>query len=177
MPFRCRSRVGALFLGLVVLVGARRRADAELALTHHRVDAGDVLLHRVEPAVALQLTRGRLEAQVEQLHLGLAETGLEVGVVQVVQLVGLQAARHQNSPASREMKRVFIGSLCCARRMASRAVASSTPDSSKSTRPGLTLAMYHSGEPLPEPIRVSAGFLVSGRSGKMLIHTLPPRLM
>ncbi|SKU21518.1 Uncharacterised protein [Mycobacteroides abscessus subsp. abscessus] len=26
-------------------------------------------------------------------------------------------------------------------------------------------------------MRVSAGFLVSGRSGKMLIHTLPPRLM
>ena len=33
------------------------------------------------------------------------------------------------------------------------------------TRPGLTLAIHHSGEPLPEPIRVSAGFLVSGRSG------------
>ena len=32
-------------------------------------------------------------------------------------------------------------------------------------RPGLTLAIHHSGEPLPEPIRVSAGFLVSGRSG------------
>ena len=45
------------------------------------------------------------------------------------------------------------------------------------TRPGLTLATHHSGEPLPEPIRVSAGFLVSGRSGKMLIQTFPPRRM
>ena len=44
-------------------------------------------------------------------------------------------------------------------------------------RPGLTLAIHHSGAPLPEPMRVSAGFLVSGRSGKILIHTLPPRLM
>src|SRR4051812_49942340 len=44
-------------------------------------------------------------------------------------------------------------------------------------RPGLTLATHHSGEPLPEPMRVSAGFLVSGRSGKIEIHTLPPRLM
>src|SRR5688572_12551902 len=26
------------------------------------------------------------------------------------------------------------------------------------TRPGLMLAIHHSGEPLPEPIRVSAGF-------------------
>src|SRR5919112_3963881 len=45
------------------------------------------------------------------------------------------------------------------------------------TRPGFTLATHFSGEPLPEPMRVSAGFLVSGRSGKMLIHTLPPRRM
>ena len=32
-------------------------------------------------------------------------------------------------------------------------------------RPGLTFATHHLGEPLPEPMRVSAGFLVSGRSG------------
>src|SRR5690625_3120789 len=75
------------------------------------------------------------------------------------------------------MKRAFIGNLWMARRIASRATGSLTPDNSKITRPGLTLATHHSGEPLPEPIRVSAGFLVSGRSGKTLIHTLPPRLM
>ena len=63
------------------------------------------------------------------------------------------------------MKRAFIGSLWIARRIASRATSSFTPDSSKSTRPGLTLAIHHSGDPLPEPIRVSAGFLVNGRSG------------
>jgi hypothetical protein len=33
------------------------------------------------------------------------------------------------------------------------------------------------GEPLPEPMRVSAGFSVTGLSGKILIQTLPPRLM
>ena len=63
------------------------------------------------------------------------------------------------------MNRAFIGSLWIASRMASRATSSVTPDSSKSTRPGLMFAIHHSGEPLPEPIRVSAGFLVSGRSG------------
>ena len=52
-----------------------------------------------------------------------------------------------------------------ARRMASAAIGSGTPASSNMTRPGLTLATHHSGEPLPEPMRVSAGFLVSGRSG------------
>ena len=40
-----------------------------------------------------------------------------------------------------------------------------TPATSKRTRPGFTFATHHSGEPFPEPIRVSAGFLVSGRSG------------
>ena len=33
------------------------------------------------------------------------------------------------------------------------------------------------GAPLPEPMRVSAGFAVMLLCGKMRIHTLPPRLM
>ena len=52
-----------------------------------------------------------------------------------------------------------------ARRSASLATGSGTPDSSNMTRPGFTLAIHHSGAPLPDPIRVSAGFFVSGRSG------------
>src|SRR5690348_10517463 len=43
------------------------------------------------------------------------------------------------------------------------------------TRPGRTTATHFSGLPLPEPMRVSAGFCVIGLSGKMLIQTLPPR--
>src|SRR6058998_3982943 len=43
-------------------------------------------------------------------------------------------------------------------------------------RPGFTTATQYSGAPLPFPIRVSAGFLVTGLSGKMRIQTLPPRL-
>src|SRR5437870_3402291 len=45
------------------------------------------------------------------------------------------------------------------------------------TRPGLITATHPSGEPLPEPIRVSAGLAVTDLSGKMLIQTLPPRLI
>src|SRR6516162_3497858 len=63
-----------------------------------------------------------------------------------------------------------------ARSMASRASGSSTPASSKSTRPGCTTATQNSGLPLPEPMRVSAGFWVTGLSGKTRIQTLPPRL-
>src|SRR6185295_5474442 len=43
-------------------------------------------------------------------------------------------------------------------------------------RPGLTTATHSSGLPLPLPMRVSAGFFVTGLSGNTRIHTLPPRL-
>src|SRR5699024_9965639 len=104
----------------------------------------------------------------------------ESPVVQFGELVDgeiLGSYCHFYSPPSRRTMRAFMGSLWIARRRASFATSSLTPASSNTTRPGLTLATHHSGEPLPEPIRVSAGFLVSGRSGKMLIQTLPPRLM
>src|SRR5580692_1552391 len=62
-----------------------------------------------------------------------------------------------------------------ARSMASRARSGSTPANSNRIRPGLTTATQCSGLPLPEPMRVSAGFWVTGRSGKTRIHTFPPR--
>src|SRR2546429_9974702 len=43
-------------------------------------------------------------------------------------------------------------------------------------RPGLITATQYSGAPLPLPIRVSAGFLVTGLSGKTRIQIFPPRL-
>src|SRR5699024_12587404 len=45
------------------------------------------------------------------------------------------------------------------------------------SRPGLTTATQYSGLPLPEPMRVPAGFSVTGLSGKILIQTLPPRVV
>ena len=44
-------------------------------------------------------------------------------------------------------------------------------------RPGLTRQAHNSVLPLPEPMRTSAGFLVTGTSGKMRIHTRPARFM
>lgn len=69
------------------------------------------------------------------------------------------------------------GNLCIASRSASLAVSSGTPAISNITRPGLTTAAQYSTVPFPLPIRVSAGFAVIGLSGKILIQTLPPRLM
>src|SRR5215471_12865350 len=43
-------------------------------------------------------------------------------------------------------------------------------------RPGFTTATQYSGAPLPLPMRVSAGFFVTGLSGNTRIQTLPPRL-
>src|SRR3712207_9396072 len=93
---------------------------------------------------------------------------------ELAQLRSGQTGGHHTSP-SRVMKRHFMGSLWIARRMASRATGSATPESSNITRPGLTLATHHSGEPLPEPMRVSAGFFGRGRSGEKGAPTLPPR--
>ena len=60
-------------------------ADAELALAHDRVDPGDLLADGVEPAVALELTGRRLEAEVEQLLLGLPQLGGDLVVLQRTQ--------------------------------------------------------------------------------------------
>src|SRR5919106_3714575 len=85
--------------------------------------------------------------------------------------------RESKRSASLFTNLVLTGSFWPARRSASFASSSSTPASSNMTRPGFTTATQPSGEPLPEPIRVSAGFFVNGLSGKTLIQTLPPRLI
>src|SRR4029077_10761837 len=77
----------------------------------------------------------------------------------------------------RSTKRVLIGSLAAASDSASRAVCTATPSISKITRPGFTRATHNSGEPLPEPMRTSAGFFDTGTSGKTRIQTRPARCM
>src|SRR3954454_11104126 len=101
----------------------RLAGESELALAHHCVDARDVVLERLEPLVVVELTGGRLEAQVEQLFLGLAQLQDELVVEQPTQL-HRSLCWHQPSPASRFTMRHFIGSLWIARVSASLAVAS-----------------------------------------------------
>src|SRR3954454_6766995 len=144
----------------------------QTALPGHGQGPSQVPLRLPQPRRVLQLPGCVLEAEVEQLLAGAVHEVHELGVVEVVHLGRL----HWPAP-SRITNLVFTGSLWPARRMASRARSSGTPESSNITRPGLTTATQPSGLPLPEPMRVSAGLLVMGLSGKTLIHTLPPRLI
>src|SRR5438874_467505 len=150
-------------------LGGRQRTS--LHQQHPVADAALLLV------VRLQLAGGALDAQVEQLRLGFAQLDHQVLVGQLAQFGGTGAGCHQTSTPSRLTMRHFIGSLWIARRIASRAICSFGKDISKRIRPGLMLATHHSGEPLPEPIRVSAGFLVIAWSGNTVIQTLPPRRM
>src|SRR5690606_36172824 len=96
-----------------------RGTDAELALADDGVDAGDVALDGAQTPVALELTGGRLEAQVEQLLLGLLQLVDESLVLERVELSRgelLGSDGHQASPSSRLMMRAFSGSLWIARR-------------------------------------------------------------
>src|SRR4029079_16976866 len=158
-----------------VILGLPANLDlhVDAPLPGHRQAAREVPLRVLQPGGVLQLPGGVLETEVEQLLAGVVHELHQLRVLQVMHLVRL---RHWPAP-SRITNFVRTGSLWPARRMASRARSSGTPDSSNITRPGLTTATQPPGEPLPEPMRVSAGFWVKGLSGKMLIQTLPPRLM
>src|SRR5882757_10319515 len=139
-------------------------------------DAGDVAASFTQPRGVLQLPGGALETQIETLLLQI-EDG-------VVHLIGAHRADiggfhlgHDHHSAMRSTKRVLIGSLAAASESASRAVCTATPSISKITRPGFTRATHNSGVPSPEPMRTSAGFFDTGRSGKILIQTRPARFM
>src|SRR6202007_2521729 len=109
-----------------------------------------------------------LKAQAEQLTPSRRDL---LGQLRVGQVTQIRCA-HQAS--SRMTNLVRTGSLWPATRIASRARSSGTPASSNMTRPGLTTATQPSGEPLPEPIRVSAGFLVKGFSREGVVPAFPP---
>ena len=55
-------------------------ADAELTLAQDGVHPGDVVLDRLEAGGVFELTGRGLEAQVEQLFLGLLEEALDLSV-------------------------------------------------------------------------------------------------
>src|SRR5437879_4788779 len=151
-------------------LGVRR---GDLTLTQQRLGSGDVALDLPEAGVVAELAGDELGAEGEQLLLRLRQAVEELFVFELAQLGDLGVRHHSSS--ARVTNLALIGSFWIARSRASRARGSPTPASSNMTRPGFTTATHRSGLPLPEPMRVSAGFSVTGLSGKMRIHTLPPR--
>src|SRR5580700_8698527 len=143
----------------------------ETFLADNRLNLRIGAAHRSYLTEIGQMARTQREAQVEELGLHVARLLLQLLDRELTET--LEILLHYAS--SRATIFVSIGSFAAARRNASRATAGATPESSKSTRPGRTTATHNSGFPLPEPIRVSAGFFVTGLSGKTLIQTLPPR--
>src|ERR1700690_2622774 len=174
-------------------------------LRHYRFDARDRPANFTHAIRLLELAVGALEAEVEGLLLQLDQLvaqfvcrlgaeivrlgrglGRSLGGLGSLCLLGLGRClrfgglpgRHRFSPAPvRATNFVAIESFAEPRRIASLAVARSTPSISNRMRPGLILATQYSGAPLPEPMRTSAGFLETGTSGKTRIQTRPARFM
>lgn len=72
--------------------------------------------------------------------------------------------------------RVLTGILYEATRKAETDKVCVTPLISYKTLPGFTTATQYSTLPFPDPILVSAARKVTGLSGNILIHNLPPLL-
>src|ERR1051325_2149924 len=125
----------------------------------------------------LKLQRRNARARIGDLLLDLLFIQLrQLRVFCTLHLVSLHLMVYASTWSGRMTSFVLIGSLWPARRNASSATVCGTPPISNMMRPGRMTATQNSGEPLPEPIRVSAGFFVTGLSGKIRIQILPPRL-
>src|SRR6516225_9140646 len=170
-----------LRLRTVVMVFTDRAASAAgaLLLLQHREQARHLAAALADLERVVQLLHRVPEAEVEQLLAQLRDPGADLVRTHLADGGRLDLLRHGYSPPNcrRSTKRVLIGSFDAPRSNASRASSRVMPSISNSTRPGLTTATQNSGAPLPLPIRVSAGFFVTGLSGNTRIHTLPPRLI
>src|ERR1044072_799267 len=140
-----------------------------------RIDARQIFFRFAETLQRFRLSGGQLKPQPENRF---RQFFLLRGKLVYARFANFcHALGHDYSSPSRETNFVGIANLCAPKPKPSRAVASSTPAISNIIRPGFTTDTHFSGAPLPLPMRVSAGFLVNGLSGKMRIHSLPPRLM
>ncbi len=156
------------FFSVAAFSNSRWRGDS----LHPR----DVLAQAADLLQALRLSHAHLELQPEELVVELA-------------LLVLRARRRSGSesfprscvllmPRRREHEHASAAAACARPGAWPRAASCGvTPSISNRILPGRTTATQWSGAPLPLPIRVSAGFLVTGLSGNRRIQILPPRLM
>src|SRR3982750_1743905 len=80
---------------------SRRGREPQLTLTHDRVDLRDVLADDLQTTVIVELTGRTLNAEIEQLRLGLPKPRDELLFGELPQLGSLDAGCHQPSAPSR----------------------------------------------------------------------------
>src|SRR5690606_6999335 len=134
-------------------LGSRFRCGGGFCV-QQRLGTGDGFTHVTHTLFAFQGAGGFLETPVELL--------LFQGEHEVFQFFRALGAEfcgvHNYAPSpTRETTLVLTGSLAEARSNASRAIFSGTPSISNMMRPGFTRHTQNSTEPLPEPMRTSAG--------------------
>src|SRR5579863_1176384 len=171
-PPRTRPGWAVLFISVLTFSIANLLLDFPFA--EQGLDPGQFLARGTQSRKRFGLPGGELKAEAENLLPQLLLLNFQFRSSQITEF--FDAPRHYSSPA-RVTNFVRMGNLCAANSIASLAAAKSTPAISNITRPGFTTATQCSGNPLPFPILVSAGFLVKGLSGKILIQSLPPRLI
>src|SRR5260221_10320360 len=167
-------RFGSHF-SLCLLCCWRLRSSRQFLRAQKRFYPREIFFRFAKALERFGLPGGQLKTQPENLFGELFLPRVELVYAGFTDF--FDAPRHDQKPPARVTNFVGIGSLCAASPMASLAVASSTPAISNMMRPGFTTATHFSGAPLPLPMRVSAGFLVNGLSGKIRIHNFSPRLM
>src|SRR5437762_2997611 len=165
--------------GIPILSSTLRRSVGAGAPVLKRLDARDGAAHHSDTRRLLKLVGRRLEAQVELLALQLAKLLLQlvVGLDREILFRGHYFSSSTRLSPRRATTLVLIGSFSAARSNAVLASEPGTPSNSNRMRPGFTRATQNSGEPLPEPMRTSAGFELTGTSGNTRIHKRPERLI
>src|SRR5437763_4761057 len=122
VPSRTLRRLGRVGVGLVcsdiALLCLGRLGRLDLTLPKDGVDAGDLLLDLAQPGVVVELSGDVLEAQVEQLLLGLRQRVEQLTLAHLAELGG---GRHQRASPARVTNLALMGSFWMARSMASLA--------------------------------------------------------
>src|SRR5215471_8980846 len=103
-------------------------------LAEHRLDPRELLAQRAHLVARLGLPHRSLDAQAKHLIVEIAQALAEILRRQAAQIVELLGHLHTCSCAKRWAKRVFIGSLAEASRIAARASAAVTPSISNRMR-------------------------------------------
>jgi hypothetical protein len=139
-----------------------------LHFPHYCFDSGNITPDIDYGLGIFQLFRNRLRTQVKQMSLEFLEFTLELIRVHLAVMLYFHFKRPVYSECLRLTNLHLIGILCATLTNACFATLSLTPPISNITVPGLTLATQNSGSPLPLPIRVSSGLLLTGLCGNIL---------